>query len=219
MYMTYTLALIFTSAILLPATAGLVRYRWIDPVFRPFLWAIWLGTFTELLSYVLTHNGYSNAVIYNIYVLLESVIFTWQFRNWGIFRPFPWLFPVLCGFLVLGWSAEMLLPGKVLLPVSYFRVGYSFMLVLMSIQMFNKQLLEERGVLLKNPIFLICIGFILYYLYKVLTGMFIIYGLGESRVFRIKLMYIMIWINLVANLIYGIAILWMPRKIRFSMPF
>jgi hypothetical protein len=217
--MTYTTALLFSSSILVPAGIALFRYKKIVRDFHPFLWAIWLGTANEILGYFLTHAGYSNAVNNNTYVLAESLLFTWQFRNWGLFRPFPRLFPVLVALLMLGWSAEMLLPGKMLLTVSYFRIGYSFMLVLMSIQMLNKQLLEERGVLLKNPIFLITLGFIIFYLYKVLTGMFTIYGLSESKAFRLKLLTIMISINLFANLIYGIAILCIPRKIRFSMPF
>lgn len=217
--MSYYTALIFTSSILVPAAIALFRYKKIVRDYHPFLWAIWLGAANEILGYFLTHAGHSNAVNNNFYVLLESLLFTWQFRNWGLFRPFPWLFPVLCGILVLGWTVEMLQPGKLFLTVSYFRVGYSFMLVLMSIQMFNKQLIEERGVLLKNPIFLISLGFILYYLYKVLTGMFVIYGLGESKAFRVKVVTIMIWINLFVNLIYGVAVLCMPRKIRFLMPF
>lgn len=78
--------------------------------------------------------------------------------------------------------------------------------------------MREKKNILKNSIFLICAGFILYYTYKVFVGLFWLYGLNKSMEFTLNIVIIMIYINFITNLIYALAFLWMPTKHRFSLP-
>ncbi len=101
---------------------------------------------------------------------------------------------------------------------SYFRVMYAFVIVLLSIQTIYTQLVLEKRNILMNSIFLICSGFIIYYTYNVIVGLFWLYGLNASIEFQISIINIMIFINCFVNLIYALAVVWMPTKHRFSLP-
>ena len=216
--MTYTVALILSFSISIAALIGGIRYKKINPAYYPFLYCLWLGLANEIVGQVVTRNGYSNAVNNNIYVLLESLLITWQFRRWGLFDRAVKLFAVIMVAFVIIWTFETILMSRIRLITSYFRIVYSFIIVLMSIHLINEQLLRERRNILTNSIFLICIGFVIYYTYKVLVGLFWLYGFNATPAFRKNVIIIMIYINFVANLIYAFAVLCMPGKYRFSLP-
>jgi hypothetical protein len=95
---------------------------------------------------------------------------------------------------------------------------YSLSVVLLSIHSINGILFKEREIL-KNPAFLICLGIVVFFTYKVVIEMFWIYGLRESRNFRLNVYIILVYINLICNLIYALAILWMRRKQAFTLQF
>jgi hypothetical protein len=48
---------------------------------------------------------------------------------------------------------------------------------------------------------------------------FYLYGVNESHTFALKVYLIFNYINLFCNLIYALAALWMPTKMRFSLPY
>jgi hypothetical protein len=215
--MSYTLAAVFTFSIAIAAIIGGIRFRKIDPAYYPFIFCIWLALGNEILGFIFSHIRHSNAVNNNIYVLLESLLFTWQFQKWGLFKRVRPLFPMILGAFVIFWIIEGLFFGKIYHTISYFRIFYSSVIVMMSINILNEKLMTEKKNILKNPAFLICLGFVLYYTYKIITSIFWLYGLGGSRSFRMNVVWIMIYINLVTNLVYAIAVLCIPAKHRFSL--
>ena len=101
----------------------------------------------------------------------------------------------------------------------YYLILYSFILVLFSIHTINGILIRERKNILKNPIFLICTAFVIYFTFRVLVYTSWMYGLSMSNEFNIKVNFILESMNLFANLIYALAILWMPTKHRFTLQF
>src|SRR5205814_10510208 len=103
--------------------------------------------------------------------------------------------------------------------ISYFRIFYSFLISIMSINIINQQLNFEKKNIVKNPIFLICIGFVIYFTYDVIVGLFWLYGLHMIMHFQLNVAIILVYINLFANLIYALAVLWMPLKHRFTLPY
>ena len=210
---------IFSFSIALAAIIGWIRFKKINPTYYPFVICIWIGLFNEIISYIVIKAGHSNAINSNIYVLIESILFTLQFKRWGLFQYNKWLFPSLIVLFIITWLAQNFYISKITFFSSEFRILYSFALVLMSISQLNKILSREKKSLLKNSIFLICIGFILYYTYKIIVEAFWVYGLNNSRDFRNNVYLIMAYINLISNLIYAMAILWTPAKHRFSLPF
>ena len=83
--------------------------------------------------------------------------------------------------------------------------------------MINRLILDERSGLIKNSVFLITIGFIVFFTYKILIEIFWVYGLNASRDFRVEVYRIMTYINLAINLIYALAVLWIPKKREYTL--
>lgn len=217
--MNYKLAVIFSFSIAIPALIGWIRFKQIDSVYYPFLYCIWIGLLNEVIGELITSYGFSNAINNNIYVLMESLLLMWQFKKWNLFSRVKFLFPVLSGGFVLLWITESFLINDINYTISYFRIIYSFVLVMLSLTVISRQLSMERKVILKNSIFLICIAYVIYFTNKVIIGMFWLYGLRFSNQFAADLVWILIFINLFTNLIYALAVLWMPGKRRFSLQY
>lgn len=65
--MSYELMVILSYTIVPAAIAAAWRWRNADVSFYPMLFFLQLGLVNEILSSLLTANGYSNAVNYNIF--------------------------------------------------------------------------------------------------------------------------------------------------------
>jgi hypothetical protein len=217
--MNFTLVVIFSFSIFIAAMIGCIRFKKISPMYYPFLYCLWIGSVNEILSYILVKTGFSTAINISIYVLAESLLFTWQFKNWGLFKRSKILFPILIVSLILFWSVENFFIGGLQSPISYFRIFHSLLISIMSLNIINNQLNLERKNIIKNPIFLICIVFVIYFTCDVIVGLFWLYGLHMSMKFQFNLAVIIIYTNLFANLIYVLAVLWMPLKHRFTLPY
>lgn len=217
--MSYYLVITFSFSIAIAAIIGLVRFKNINQAYYPFLTLIWIGLITEIIGFICTKNGYSNTATYNIYVLIEAIILTSQFKSWGLFDRARSLFIILLCSYIAFWTVECFVLHRFYRNASYFRVYYSFVIVLMSINIINRELMTDTHNLFRNAKFLICTAFVIYYIYKVIVGIFWIYGFGASRSFRYHLVIIIPYVNLFANLIFALAVLWMPKKHRFSLQF
>jgi hypothetical protein len=218
-FMIYSIVTGFSFSIGLAAIIGGLRYNRINPAYYPFLYCCWIGLMNECISFIESYKGHSNAINSNIYVLLEFILFIWQFYRWGFFGRHRYWWPV--PLIIIGgvWIWENFFPYRLDRFSSYFRVLYSFSLVLMSISILNRQIVREKQHLLKNPIALICLGTIIYYTYKVLVEAFWLYGLNQGSNFRNNVYLILAFINLFTNLIFALAVLWMPKKLRFTLPY
>ena len=212
-------------SILIAAIIALVRFNKISKCYWPIVFCIWVASLNEILSYLLVINGHYTSVNNNIYVLAEALLFFTFFKNMGIFKKIPWSFRIFMGSMVLLWLWENGVQGKITYVSSLFRITYSFFIVLMSITVINKLLIldmyrplemDSRGIL-RNPVFLICVGAIVFFTFKVLVEIFWLYGLDHSNAFRMKLYDILIYINLVKNGIYALAVLWMLPKQKYIM--
>lgn len=215
--MNYSLIVLFSFSILIGSIIGWCRFRVINPIFFPFLYLVWLGLFNEIISLIITQHQYSNAVNNNIFNLLEAVCIAWLFKKWGLFTRATTPYLVIQTLFILSWVTENFFIATLHSFDSYFIILHDFVIVFMSISMLNKLIISERGKLLMNPMFLICMSFIIYFTYSVLVDTFWMYGLDASRSFRLRVYDILAFINLFANLIYALAILWMPTKPRYTL--
>ena len=211
---------IFTLSIAIAAIIGWIRFKKINPAYYPFLFLIWIGLINELISIAIIYivKGNSTALNNNLYSLLESLIITWQFKKWKLFHQASKLFLGIIIVFILLWGIEVFFIADINHTGPYFRVTYSFIIILMSLSMINIILANERKNILKNPIFLICLAFSIYFTYSVIIWSFWLYGLSLSKEFLKNLTAILFYINLFSNLIYALAVLWMPTKHRFSLP-
>lgn len=216
--MNYITAVIFSFSITIAAIIGWIRFKKISPAYYPFIYLIWIGLLNEIISFIVAQHGHPNTLNNNIYALIESLLITWQFREWGLFNRLKSAFLIIVFLLSLAWIVDHFFVSEITSSTFYFRIFYSFIIVLMSINILNRLIVSERKNILKNSIFLICISFVIYYTYYVLVMTFLLYGLGLSYSFMFKIASFLPYTNLLSNLIYAIAILWMPAKQRFTLP-
>jgi hypothetical protein len=215
--MNFDLNAVFSLSVGIGAVIGWIRFKKIDPAFFPFLLLMWVALLQETLSIILSREGYSNALNYNIYSLAEALLLTWQFRRWGLFRGKEIIYPLLQWSYAGAWVIESLTIHSVNTFNSGFLIGYSFLILLMSVVMINRLLVREPYYLLRNSRFLILMALMIYFTYAVLVEAFWLFGLNRSRFFRIRIYEILSYINLFTNLIYAVAILWMPMKPRYIL--
>src|SRR5436305_402363 len=104
--MNYKLKILLSFCILIPAVIGLIRFRNIDSAYRPFIYCIWIGLTNEVISYILVKGRHSNVINNNIYGLIEFLLFTYQFKLWGLFRKRNILFTCIISALCLAWIFE-----------------------------------------------------------------------------------------------------------------
>ena len=199
------------------AIIGLVRIQKIDRAYYPFVFLLVLGIVNEILNTIIINSGHSNAINSNIYILLESLLILSLFAVQGLFinKKFGvFAIAVLYG---LTWCIELFFISSIRHFSSYFALLYPFLTVLMSINMINRLLIREKNLMLKHPMFIICFGFILFYTFTCLIEIFWAYGLGSSKEFRVQILSIHPYINLITNIIYIFAALWIPRKQEYTL--
>ena len=196
---------------------GLVRFSKINQAYYPFIFSIWTGFFNELISFILLKLGHHNVINFNIYLLLESWLITWQFNLWGLFKKRSKTFPILMGVIIVAWCINSIFT-KMKTFNSHFLIGYSFMISMMSIIIFNRLIVTERKNLLRNSVFLICVAFVLFYTFNVLSEIFWMYSITENGDLASNLNKIIPISNLISYILYSFAILWMPSKQKFTLP-
>lgn len=213
--MSYGLNAVLSLSIGLGVLVGWARFRKTGPAFFPFLLLLTVGLVNEGTSILLISHGHSNMVNFNLFELLESFLLTWQFLRWGLFASRRSYF-LLQGLFALAWTAENFIRCFQAYS-SYFIIAHSFILVMMSISMINRTAVKAPTSLLKQPVFLICMGLVIYYDYAVLVEAFWIFGLNHSRSFRVAVYGILTCINLVTNLIFAFAFLWIPMRPQYIL--
>jgi hypothetical protein len=200
--------------------AGIIciyRFKKLQSTYYPFVTLVFLGITNEIVSSIFISQKLHTIVNNNIYVLVEASLISWFFRSMGLYKKhhaFLLIIIVLNSF----WLSEIFLKG-IHHQLVYFRVFYSFIVVLQSISMINLLLLTENQTSLKNPTLLICISFIAYFTLNTLVNTFWLYGLGKSEEFLLKIHIIMMYTNLFTNLMLALAVLWIPKKQPSILPF
>ena len=214
---SFLLEIALNYSILGAAIIGIIRFKSIIPDYYPFIFIIWLGVFNETLSLVLIFTMGRNTVNSNIFVLLEYLLIVYQFYRWNDNGLKKYVILAFLGLAV--WSADNLVLNSITHNNSLFRAFYSFLIVFFSIDQVNKLVIYERGPLFKNPMFIICITFLLYYGFKAFVESYNMFHLGLSKTLLRDLWIILYFVNGIANLLYAIAVLWIPTKVKFILPY
>lgn len=215
--MSYILMVTLSYSIIPAVLFGVYKFRTIDRIYFPILVCIIFGFINEVTSTILISKGYSNAVNNNIYYLAETLLLLLQFKKWQLFDEYPSLFSTSVILTILVWLIENRSWHYINLFLPHFRSIGSMLVVVMSILTINKLIINHTEPLLRCPIFLFCTGFCLYFSTCLVVEVFLYYGSQTSILLRDAVFKAGSIINAVTNLIYLIAILWMPQKPRFIM--
>lgn len=216
--MNIDLEFILVYAILIPGIVALFRLKQINRIYYPFICLIWMGIVNEIISYITGTVYQNNAVNNNIYSLCEALIILILFKRWHLFDKRPAFFTVLFCLLILMWFVENFVLQRITDFNSYFTIAASFLTVLMSITLVNQILVSEKRHLARNPTFIICICFILFYSYSAAIEIFWKYEQAEDLELGNNIFNVLIYLNLLIYTIYTYAILCMRRQLRFTMP-
>jgi hypothetical protein len=209
-----------TQSIWIPILIGLFRFKTIKEQLQPFFWTLVAGLFTEIVSFIIiSQKSYaSNAIPSNIFVIIEWLLLTYQFHIWGFLKKRKRLFYILLVIPTLIWIVENLVFGRIVIFSPYFRILYSFLLTLMSITEINFKITHDNKNLFRNPKFLICIGFILFFVYQILyEWSYQVSLVQEPSRFTSTIISLFTYMDAVTNIIFGIAFLVTPRHKEFKL--
>jgi hypothetical protein len=217
--MSYSWFVILSCSIFIPAFIAVFRFHKIDSLCRPFIFCTWVGSLNELISIAAPHLGYSTSLNNNSYVLFESLLLLWQFWNWNALGRKRSFYRVALLLLPAIWFFENFVVFSIHQTEPWFRLFYSFLTVLLAINVINTLIIAEQNVLYQHPVFILCMGVVVFYIYKLIVEACWVSQLYATPGFMLNIYVILIWINLIVNIIYAIALLWMPGKLPFSLPY
>lgn len=210
--MSNEIQFVLSLSILLPCTAGIVRVKNIPAIYYPLILIVWLGLITEIISYYLINN----AIAVNIFSLIEFLLFCLQFRLWKSILYKNSTFYLLTVGMLIFWMVDNIVLMKINNFNSYFLILYPFVLVLLAVNQLNFLIVNFRGNILKNAIFILCIAVIIFYSYKSLSEIFYHYA-QDSRT-RIAIFSVQIYMNVLFNILFTLAVLCIPRNKTFIRP-
>lgn len=217
--MNYTWFIILSASILIAALIAIFRFQKLDAGSYPFVICIWIGTINEIISITLQQQGHTTAINNNLYVFIEASLLLWQCWRWEAFDRKRVVFIPLFIVIPLVWITENFIFFTIKETNPWFRLSYSFVIVLLSINIMNKLIIEVRQPLCRHPVFLISAGWIIYFTYKLIIEACWITEAYATPGFMYNIYSIHIWVNCFTNLIFAIALLWMPKKLPFTLPY
>jgi hypothetical protein len=216
--MTSFLIFLVSQSILIPFIAGLIRWRRITGSYQPFFTLIVVAVLTEAINgYLIKIQHHSNAIPSNIYALIECILIAWQFHVWGLLRTKKLLFYGLLLAFAGVWVYEDLILGNITGFPPYFRFLYSFLTVLLSVNTINFMITHDNRNLLRHPDFLICIGFIIFFIYKIIYEWAYQASLFGQSSITTNIIMSFGYINAGTNIIFAIAFLMIPARQKFTL--
>ncbi|OQP55271.1 hypothetical protein A4D02_02875 [Niastella koreensis] len=168
-------------------------------------------------------NGLPKSLFFllNIYSYVDFLLFLWLFSNWGLFNRKKSTVIAIAGAFFIAWVVTNIIFTSFINKANlYFFILYSFALIFFSVSTFNRMVVHERSSIFRNPKFWICLGVIIFYSFFIVyssTGVTFMYV--PSKEFRRGLQAIMVYSNLLVNLLYAVAVIWIPRKKNFTSLF
>jgi hypothetical protein len=158
-------------------------------------------------------------ITYNIAVPIVCTMYLWLFKGWGLFTGKRMALIILFALLMMMWVADHFLLNGYRLDkrTTYFRVCYSLTLVILSVNSINRLIVSEKKNLLQNSQFLICIGLVIYFTYRIIVDAFSLKGMSQP--FLLQLGDFNRYLLVGLNLIFALAALWIPSKKNFTIQF
>jgi len=188
----------------------LFRIKRIPADWMPFLVLLILGVLAEIASFIIIHYcKMGNAPVIKTYSLAECCLIYYLFYLWKNDKDAKTVFTVLASLSILAWIIEDIIFGGINTFSPFFRVGYAFVIVLLSINQINSMMVKQDGLLIKNPRFILCIGFIISFIYQIVYEASFYIGSDTSVFGSLPNKIIMgnSYINFTVNLLSAYAVL------------
>lgn len=208
---------VFSLTIGISAVAGLIKMNRVENGYLPFLLLLCVGFINELVSIYFALRYHNNTVNYNIYLLLEAMLIAWQFQVWKLFQRRPGVYSGLQLMILIAWITESFLIEDLYSFNRYCLILFSFIIVLLSIYQIAYMIFFETNNLLQHSKFIICVAFVDFFCAQIITESIGLYGLHLSKDFRVQVQTLFSYVNLFSNLLFILAIIWMPTRPRYIL--
>ena len=195
---------------------AIIRKKRMGAYYRPFYVYMIVAFVFELLIKTIIYLGYKSPLISNCYVLIEFPIFLWLFYNWSSRNNKIFFIGLFLAGVVI-WIFDNLIMNSIFQINSYYRIYYSAVLILCSINQLNKVIFQDDITLWKNAAFLISITSVVYYSYRIFIESLFLFPQEFSNDFFRGVYYIMVIVNFLAHLVYTLAVLCIPAKQEFTL--
>ena len=201
---------LLSMSINLPLLAGIIRFNKISSRYHPFIYLLFVGLLNELASNWLNSQNQTTAFPTNIYFLIEGLMLLWQFSAWKNILQNKMFFWVLFMSFIAVWIFDYVILGNIVRFSLPYQLYYSLVIILLSVNEINRIIINEKDSIIKNPVFIVCIGIILFFSYKILAEVFYCYA--PKITMKKNIFVYEAYMNVVYNLLLFIAILCIPPK-------
>jgi hypothetical protein len=217
----FLFAQIGSYTIILAAIIGAVRFKMVLEAYHPFVYLTIVGLTTEIVCYlsIALDLSHLSRITTNIYVLIEFYLILLLFKRWGVFTLHKWLFIAISVVITAVWITDNFLIHSINQTNSFFRVCYSTVIVLLSNSQLSRVMSGVQKKILKNADFVICVTFILYFSSRAVFEVFYFVKAPFSDQFYLYIFLIFVCINILSNLLYAYAMLCLPMKQKFILPY
>jgi len=191
-----------------------------DRSFYPFVYNLLVTVLVEILI-GLQRSDSTATKITNVFSLVDFCLFAWLFHNWGLFNYNKKRFYTILGSFFLIWIYITFFFSGFSNINNLFLLIYSFALIFFSVTTFNKIVVQQRINIFVNARFWICIGIIIFYSFFIVTRATdlsttsikdINNVLNNKSSFKDDLQKINAYSNILVNLLYAVAVIWIPRQ-------
>lgn len=205
-------------SICLPAISIILKGKRVSNVYQPFFFLIIISLLVEILSNVLYYYKIGNALIVNIFVLIEFYCWLKFFTNLRVncSQGFARFIMTVGIAGVILWVLDNFFIGDIKAFNIWYKLFYSFVLVFLSLDQINILIVYEKKSLNKNATFIICIGILIFFCYKIFLEIIWKFGNSFSKELLVNVFTIQSFVNAFVNLLYAIAVLWIPTKKFFT---
>lgn len=125
------------------------------------------------------------------------------------------MFLMLWAACIAFWFIEVVVFHNLNTFSPFFRVFYAFIIVLFGVNQINAMMFNHEGPLFKSPRFLLCLGFIIFFLYQILYEASY-YIIEDKSVYQlnvaVKIIMCFGYVNFIINLLYAVALLFVSNK-------
>ena len=209
-----TVSFILSLSVVFSVIIGIVRWKVIDSSYYPFICNLIVGLLVEIIN---ASHPYSVVTVktLNIFSFIDFFLFAWLFHNWGLFNHNKKRFLMIVCAFGIAWLFITFFLNKFSNINNLFLLIYSAALIFLSVTTFNKIVVQQRINIFTNARFWICIGIIIFYSFFILTrATDLSTGVltHVSKSFKLNLQLINSYSNVLVNLLYAVAVIWIPRK-------
>jgi hypothetical protein len=133
---------------------------------------------------------------------------------WGFLKSKDKAFYLFAGLFAIMWIIEEILFGQITSNSRIFVISYSFAVTLLGINQINYIIIHEDRRLLRNGRFILCIGFIIFYIYQILYegALYVNPYLDDN--FEASNLIILFFgnLNFFVNILYAVAVFLIPEE-------